>query len=1118
MSMAVTRQRTTALIKCLLVASLLFALLVLHHEILPARLTTVIQKRGDEDLILQSTGVVEPPDEMLSAWQANWQKALIKGKARLHELYDADTEQSAWEEYTDLKRYGWECQEGTRPGVHAAVRIPLGVSEDLGGLPGVVGTGKEVYCRHEKPSSNEEDASQHYKPTMGYFLGIYWPESGIIHAQRSVSPATIAKGTAIDDTRLINGFKNAGGGTVVPLATQADVMFLEWQHQCAKSGHENAARNLRLFFRGPVQNDVAQGIILQALRNKGSETGAPPWSKRVQFDIDSQDGQAILGSPNGQSVAYFLSQHRQQLGWKVVKSVEVFDNPESTVMNERFWDSQSLCLVFSISDHGQAQHEAVEAGPAGVEQKASSDLARSAMVPATLHSVSHSEEQQKASDSRRTIRRGDTDAATAGTVGSKLPSNQLKSIWAADWDKARVHGQVRLQELLDPAPPQSPWIQYDELAKYGRTKSEPTWFMPGQIKEAVVEGKNMLGGTGNGGHKVIWSHNEGSQGIPADGKSPQSYEATDASYTSVYWPQGGAILSQYSTSPKYAIKGRPSKEDQQLVPLARQSDVLALEWFRQCDEAQTDPSMLKYFLRVLISNDEVINVIIHVAQRILGEGQIIPEWAQRLKVDAASPDGEALLGTVTGQGVARFLSQHRKKLGWKEVRSIHLFNCKTAADFGADTGYWHKDTAIPGLLFIIGDHESRARGADVRNAEGTSTVVAGRSFVRIDSGLRYDAKARHTSSNVTQVLPRSSSELPKHGLGTIEPPTLKVPDDDLLQSWATLWEKARLKGAERLSELLDPRPQQSPWTEYGELELYGWRKKPVIVQAFVAQLKVAVQRLEEEAGLKEGTRNYDKLAWNHEVPSEIGQGHGKPSASYKVTGASYTAAYSPRAGLIVSQDAVSPTEGARRRKFPPSELIVPLGRQSDVLALEWFHEFEMARLQDQNRNDEQASKDGRTDSEEKATSGVKNLRWIVRGPIANIETRAVIFQALRNQPNSKERYPNGPPQWAERVKIHIKSEDGKALLGTANGQTVARLLSQHHTQLGRKTIDSVHVFNAKNLEHDYTQGGYWEKHNSMPALLFVIVDYDSSQNSGGDTAGKEEQTITRGIGFAKAKL
>ncbi|KAK4561041.1 hypothetical protein LTR86_004996 [Recurvomyces mirabilis] len=1118
MSMAVTRQRTTALIKCFLVASLLFALLVLHHEILPARLTTVIQKRGDEDVILPSTGVVEPPDEMLSAWQANWQNALIKGKARLHELHDADTRQPVWDDYSDLKRYGWECKEGTRPGVHAAVNIPLGVSVDLGGLPGVVGTKNEVYCRHEKLSSNEEDVSQQYNPTMGYFLGVYWPSSGIIHAQRSVSPTTIAKGTATDDIHLINRFKIAGGGEVVPLATQADVMFLEWQHQCAKSGHENAARNLRLFFRGPVQNSAAQGIILLALRTKGLKAGAPPWSKRVKFDIDSQDGHAILGSPNGQSVAYFLSQHRQQLGWKVVKSVEVFHNLESTVTNGRFWDSQSICLVFTITDHGQAQHEAVEAGPAGVEQKASGDLARSALVPATVHNVSDSEGKKKASDSRRTIRRGDTDAATAGTIGSKLPSNQLKSIWAADWDKARVHGQVRLRELLDPAPPHSPWIQYDELAKYGWTKSEPTWFMPGQIKEAVVEGKNVLEGTGRGGHKVIWSHNERSQGISTDGRPPQSYEATDASYTSVYWPQGGAILSQYSTSPKYAIMGRPSREDQQLVPLARQSDVLALEWFRQCDEAQTDPSMLKHFLRVLISNDEVINVILHVAQRILGEGQIIPEWAQRLNVDAASPDGEALLGTVTGQGVARFLSQHREKLCWKEVRSIHVFNCKTAADFGADKSYWHKDTAIPGLLFIIGDHESRARGADARNAEGTSTVVAGRSFVRIDSGLRYDAKARRPSSNVTQVLPRSSSELPKHGLGTVEPPTREVPDDDLLQSWATLWEKARLKGGERLSELLDPRPQQSPWTNYGELELYGWRKTPVIVQAFVAQLKVAVQRLEEEAGLKEGTRNYDKLAWNHEVPIEIGQGHGKPSASYKVTGASYTAAYSPRGGFIVSQDAVSPTEGARRRRFTHSELIVPLGRQSDVLALEWFHECEMARLQDQNRLDEQASKDGQTASDEKARSGVKNLRWIVRGPIANIETRAVIFQALRNQPNSKERYPNGPPQWAERVKIHIDSEDGKALLGTANGQTVARLVSQHHTQLGRKTIETVHVFNAKNLQHDYTQGGYWEKHNSMPALLFVIVDYDSSQHSGGDTVGKEEQATTREAKFAKAKL
>jgi hypothetical protein len=40
--------------------------------------------------------------------------------------------------------------------------------------------------------------------------------------------------------------------------------------------------------------------------------------------MTTEGGQAILGSPNGKGIGFFLSQHKDQLGVKTVESVTVF--------------------------------------------------------------------------------------------------------------------------------------------------------------------------------------------------------------------------------------------------------------------------------------------------------------------------------------------------------------------------------------------------------------------------------------------------------------------------------------------------------------------------------------------------------------------------------------------------------------------------------------------------------------------------------------------------------------------------------------------------------------------------------------------------------------------------
>jgi hypothetical protein len=43
-------------------------------------------------------------------------------------------------------------------------------------------------------------------------------------------------------------------------------------------------------------------------------------------------GQALLGTPNGSSIAYMLVQHRRYLGHKIVDKITVFDHDDQLML------------------------------------------------------------------------------------------------------------------------------------------------------------------------------------------------------------------------------------------------------------------------------------------------------------------------------------------------------------------------------------------------------------------------------------------------------------------------------------------------------------------------------------------------------------------------------------------------------------------------------------------------------------------------------------------------------------------------------------------------------------------------------------------------------------------
>lgn len=79
---------------------------------------------------------------------------------------------------------------------------------------------------------------------------------------------------------------------------------------------------MKYIIRSGIQN-AATCMILTKIIQRQNRHVFDIWPG-LTFSIDSEEGLAILGTPNGSGTAYLLAQHREQLGYKTIDRVTVF--------------------------------------------------------------------------------------------------------------------------------------------------------------------------------------------------------------------------------------------------------------------------------------------------------------------------------------------------------------------------------------------------------------------------------------------------------------------------------------------------------------------------------------------------------------------------------------------------------------------------------------------------------------------------------------------------------------------------------------------------------------------------------------------------------------------------
>ncbi|KAF1985725.1 hypothetical protein K402DRAFT_421660 [Aulographum hederae CBS 113979] len=176
--------------------------------------------------------------------------------------------------------------------------------EDNADLPGHIG-----------PTLNAIPLAQSFPPnqfvTTGYYNNVYNYVQGAIFAMDNRSPRV----------RAPNEYQP-------PIRQWSDVAFLIWR--LGLGPNDPNIKNIRYIFQVDIVNTATQAIMNKVLQLNGHVlSNWPGHTYSVSNDEAGESERAILATPNGCGVAWFLINHKKALVVKKVSEVTVFKGGRS---------------------------------------------------------------------------------------------------------------------------------------------------------------------------------------------------------------------------------------------------------------------------------------------------------------------------------------------------------------------------------------------------------------------------------------------------------------------------------------------------------------------------------------------------------------------------------------------------------------------------------------------------------------------------------------------------------------------------------------------------------------------------------------------------------------------
>ena len=246
-----------------------------------------------------------PDDECLTAYT----KALEKGRL-LHTQAHSDQPsipQSEFQSVSDLEEWGYVLDIKIDPRV------------------GIMCSAQHVL----ETARNGET----YLATDAWFLNNIYLDDGMIESAANYAPYALASGLV----EFVDQPARATVSTLLPkLCHWSDMAYLIWLHVTSKESPKPVLRTVSHY-----GDSVASEMVVQHVTAGVQPRKSGPYLE-YEFDADSDEGLAILGTPEAAGTAYLLVQHREGLGRRVVDKIVAsqFADP----------DSRHLQIVFHIKE------------------------------------------------------------------------------------------------------------------------------------------------------------------------------------------------------------------------------------------------------------------------------------------------------------------------------------------------------------------------------------------------------------------------------------------------------------------------------------------------------------------------------------------------------------------------------------------------------------------------------------------------------------------------------------------------------------------------------------------------------------------------------------------------
>ncbi|KAI4256996.1 MAG: hypothetical protein L6R42_005908, partial [Xanthoria sp. 1 TBL-2021] len=377
---------------------------------------------------------------------------------------------------------------------------------------------------------------------------------------------------------------------------------------------------LRYLARDNISNENTKAVIRYLLLRDKGQANSVVWPG-VDYDGNSDEGKALLATPNGRATAWLLIDHGHQMDWRMKSRqlrVYIFSYAGEYCM---LWDLEPQ------SPHTRSKREE--------------------------HIKQHTKPQPKYSTEPHVKRAGKEDFDAAKKQGD-IAYNEMQA--AFDGVCAR---EVR---DFDPSAFENGWTRKQD------SKSLPDQVWQDVIKKVAGEGKAPTTETSfyvNLVHDKDFTNSQG---------QPVKYIKADvgnALYEQHYIPASSAIIVSQTRSPAYTVKKRLGKDapsnqeinDKYVPPLNRWSDATWTLW-----KEKGGGNDLRYIGRDYIFNQQTESVMNYIFDQHGSEDHKFPG----LDFGMDSDEGRALLGTPNGIGAARLLIDRASELGRRDVR-IYIF-------------------------------------------------------------------------------------------------------------------------------------------------------------------------------------------------------------------------------------------------------------------------------------------------------------------------------------------------------------------------------------------------------------------------------------------------------------